>query len=118
MTLGNRIRQCRTARGLTLQQVGDTFGISRTSVSGWERDLARPDIEKLVELARLLGTSTDYLLVGRNPSTAANQDTWPFTRVSREEFEALPASERLIIEGYILRAVEDHRNKSRARSAA
>lgn len=118
MTIGQRIRECRTARGLTLQQVGDNFGINRTSVSGWERDLARPDLEKIVDLAQLLGTSTDYLLAGRTPSASRPTESWPFTRVSREEFEALPASERLIIEGYVLRAVEDHRAKSSARNAA
>lgn len=118
MTIGQRIRERRTARGLTLQQVGDNFGISRTSVSGWERDLARPDLDKIVDLAQLLGTTTDYLLAGRMPSLSTAVDPWPFTRVSREEFDALPGSERLIIEGYVLRAVEDHRVKSNTRSAA
>jgi len=62
MTLGNRIRDKRKAKGLTLQQLGDVFGISRSSVSDWERGATRPDPAKLVRLADALGTTVEYLL--------------------------------------------------------
>lgn len=62
MSLGKFIRERRKARGLTLQQVGDVFGIGRASVSDWESDKTRPDPTKLAKLATVLGTSTDVLL--------------------------------------------------------
>ncbi len=40
--LNERIRALRLAKGLTLQQVGDVFGISRASVSAWENGVAKP----------------------------------------------------------------------------
>lgn len=62
--LNERIRALRLAKGLTLQQVGDVFGISRASVSAWESGLAKPDATKLVRLAELLETSLSNLLEG------------------------------------------------------
>lgn len=62
MALGDRIRQKRKERKLTLQQVGDAFGITRSSVSDWESGKTRPDQDKLPKLAVLLGTSIDELL--------------------------------------------------------
>lgn len=67
--LSERIRQLRLAKGLTLQQVGDAFGISRSSVSAWESGVAKPDASKLVRLAELLDTQLDYLLAA-SPSLA------------------------------------------------
>lgn len=62
--LNERIRALRLAKGLTLQQVGDVFGISRASVSAWESGVAKPDANKLVRLAELLETSLSILLDG------------------------------------------------------
>lgn len=62
MTLGSRIRAQRKARGLTLQQLGDVFGISRSSVSEWESDRSQPANDKLVRLADVLGTTVADLL--------------------------------------------------------
>lgn len=62
--IGTRIRALRTAKKLTLQQVADTFGISRASVSEWESGRSKPDANKLAKLAELLETSVIYLLEG------------------------------------------------------
>lgn len=62
MTLGKRIREKRKAKHMSGQQLGDVFGISRSSVSDWERDATRPDSDKLVRLAAALDTSVEYLL--------------------------------------------------------
>jgi SOS-response transcriptional repressor LexA len=62
MELGERIRQERKKHKLTLQQVGDVFGISRSSVSDWESGKTRPDQDKLPGLATLFGITVDDLL--------------------------------------------------------
>lgn len=64
-TMGERIRELRKKRDLTLQQVGDEFGINRSSVSAWETNSSRPDPEKLSKLAFVLGTTVEYLLTGK-----------------------------------------------------
>lgn len=62
MTLGDRIREKRKAKGMTLQQLGNVFGITRSSVSDWERGETRPGSSKLVRLAEVLDSSVEELL--------------------------------------------------------
>ncbi len=64
--LNERIRALRLAKGLTLQQVGDVFGISRASVSNWEAGHAHPDPRKIERLAKLFDTSVQFLLSGKH----------------------------------------------------
>lgn len=70
-TLGSRIKFARGLRkGLTQAVIAKHFEIDRVSVTQWEGDTTRPDPDKIPELARLLGTTIDWLLegVGAPPS--------------------------------------------------
>ncbi|AEI71141.1 hypothetical protein [EBPR siphovirus 5] len=61
-TIGNRLAELRAERGLTLQDVADRTGLSKTHV--WELEAGRtrnPSIDTAVRLARALGVSLDYL---------------------------------------------------------
>nr|WP_279613363.1 LexA family transcriptional regulator [Burkholderia gladioli] len=73
--MGSIIREKRKAQGLTLQQVGDVFGISRSAVASWERGDTRPDQDKLPALARLLKTSIAFLLSGDRRHDVGAPDT-------------------------------------------
>ena len=64
--LNERLKNLRLAKGLTLQQVGDAFGISRSSVSSWESGTNQPDPRKLEKLATLFGTTVHFLVTGQN----------------------------------------------------
>lgn len=70
MSLGKRIREKRKERGLTLQQLGDVFGVTRSSVSDWESGKTRPDQDKLVKLAQVLGTTLQDLLSDNGQKSA------------------------------------------------
>jgi transcriptional regulator with XRE-family HTH domain len=72
--LNERIRALRLAKGLTLQQVGDVFGISRASVSNWEAGHAQPDPRKIERLAALFDTSVQFLLSGQDLPPLASPD--------------------------------------------
>ena len=72
--LNERIRALRLAKGLTLQQVGDVFGISRASVSNWEAGHAQPDPRKIERLAQLFDTSVQFLLSGQDLPALASPD--------------------------------------------
>ncbi len=75
--LNERIRALRLAKGLTLQQVGDVFGISRTSVSNWETGHSQPDPRKIERLAQLFDTSVQFLLSGAHtPAPIENESTF------------------------------------------
>lgn len=62
MTLGEKIYQLRTQRGLSQEMLGLQLGVSRQSVSKWETDQSVPDLEKVIALSELFEVSTDYLL--------------------------------------------------------
>lgn len=64
--LNERLKNLRLAKGMTLQQVGDAFGISRSSVSSWESGTNQPDPRKLEKLADLYGTSVNFIVTGQN----------------------------------------------------
>ena len=62
--LGSRIRQLREKRQLRQADVASALRLSAQAVSKWERGENAPDIAILVQLARLLGVSVEWLLVG------------------------------------------------------
>ena len=70
--LNERIRKLRLAKGMTLQQVGDVFGISAASVSSWEKGINFPDARKLKKLAETLGVSVNELV---NPEAGNANDS-------------------------------------------
>lgn len=78
--LNERLKNLRLAKGLTLQQVGDSFGISKVSVSTWESGKTNPGRNRLEKLADLYGTSVQFLVTGFEGETFSrtNSDCVPF----------------------------------------
>ena len=73
--LNERLKNLRLAKGLTLQQVGDSFGISKVSVSTWESGKTNPGRKRLEQLAELYGTSIQFLVTGiDNEKFGTNND--------------------------------------------
>ena len=62
MTIGQKIVQLRTSKGISQEQLAETLGVSRQSVSKWEMDQALPQIDKVLQLSTLFSVSTDELL--------------------------------------------------------
>jgi len=62
MTIGQKITQLRTAADISQEQLSETLGVSRQSVSKWETDQALPQIDKVLQIAELFNISTDELL--------------------------------------------------------
>lgn len=60
--IGQRIRELRLGRGLTLQEVATVLGVTRASVSKWEQGHSHPEFSRLEELARLFGVPAAHLL--------------------------------------------------------
>ena len=60
--IGNRIRALRLERGLTQSEFADLLCISFQAVSNWERGIASPDLDNIVRIAELFGTTVDELL--------------------------------------------------------
>lgn len=61
--LGEKLRDLRKQRGLTLEKLADSAGLSKSYL--WElenRESQRPSAEKLTALADVLGVATSYFL--------------------------------------------------------
>lgn len=63
MTLGDKLAKLRRDANYTQEQLADTLGVSRQSVSKWESDLAYPETDKLVKICQMFNCSSDYLLL-------------------------------------------------------
>ncbi len=51
MTLGEKIKELRKARGLSQEELAEQINVSRQAVSKWELDLSLPDIDN-IEIGR------------------------------------------------------------------
>jgi transcriptional regulator with XRE-family HTH domain len=60
--MGDRLRQARAARGLSLRQLAETLGVSPSLISQVETGRAKPSVNTLYALANELGISLDTLL--------------------------------------------------------
>lgn len=60
--IGKRIKELRTERKMTQEQLADLVGVSFQAVSKWENGIALPDITLVPRLARIFGVTTDELL--------------------------------------------------------
>lgn len=62
--MGERIRQARSAKRLTQQNLADALNISVQSVSQWETGRNQPETDRLIALADILGKPWDWLKTG------------------------------------------------------
>ena len=90
MKFGERIKELRTGKGLTLEQLAQATGSSKSYI--WElenKDPPRPSAEKLSEIATSLGVTVDYL-IGRDEQTLAQAEDKAFFR----DYSELPEPTR------------------------
>lgn len=62
MILADKIINERKKLGWSQEELADKLGVSRQSVSKWEGAQSVPDLQRILEMSRLFGVSTDYLL--------------------------------------------------------
>lgn len=63
--LGPRIAALRRRAGLSQAELADRLKISPSAVGMYEQGRREPSVETLVEMSRLFGISTDFLLTGK-----------------------------------------------------
>lgn len=61
-TVADRIHNLRTGKHWTQEHLAQLTGLSATWICHFECGRRNPTIGKLAELAKVLGTTTDYLL--------------------------------------------------------
>lgn len=56
-----RLRELRTERKITIQELGKEIGVSHPTISRWENCLREPSLANAKEVAKFFNVSTDYL---------------------------------------------------------
>lgn len=70
MEIGERLRQLRTGRNMTLLDVKERTGLSVSHLSDIERGRARPSLDAIEALARCYGIGLADLMTGVDPLVA------------------------------------------------
>ena len=68
--LGFKIAEKRKTLGMTQIEFAEKMHVTRQTVSRWEAGTVLPDIDKIGEIADILGVSCDYLLKDEATETA------------------------------------------------
>ena len=90
LQIGQRLKNLRLKNGLEQSELADKMGYkSFTTISKWESGTNLPNGRKLVTLAKLLNTTSDYILYGDDPqqlnSYSAISDIYNQLEQSRQE---------------------------------
>lgn len=64
MDIGNQIKERRQRLGLSQEELAERLYVSRATVSHWETSKTLPDVQSMLLLANLFGTTIDVLVRG------------------------------------------------------
>ena len=62
MTFGERIKSARISKNLTQRQLADMINSKHNSVSDWENDKSKPDVDTLELICGVLEITPNYIL--------------------------------------------------------
>ncbi|MBQ8193271.1 MAG: helix-turn-helix transcriptional regulator [Bacilli bacterium] len=74
--IGKRVRELRIEKEMSQQELGLAIGVTKVSICGYENGTRIPNLEKLIKLADVLETTTDYLLGREIPITNEENKTY------------------------------------------
>lgn len=76
---GDRLARLRRSRGWKQKELAARMREKSNQISKWERGTYEPRFSVVVNLAAVLGTSTDYLLAGKEEHVEPDRlaDLWP-----------------------------------------
>lgn len=62
MRFSDKVIELRKSRGMSQEDLAEKLNVSRQAVSRWESGTAMPDANNILQLSKLFGVTTDYLL--------------------------------------------------------
>ncbi|GAA3941133.1 helix-turn-helix domain-containing protein [Microbacterium soli] len=92
LTIGRRIRQLRTARGMTLDDLAGLVGRAPSQLSMFETGKREPKLTLLQSIARALGTTIDALLEGEPLDERSTMEIALERAMKGQTFQALGIS--------------------------
>ncbi|MFL0365728.1 helix-turn-helix domain-containing protein [Pseudobacillus sp. 179-B 2D1 NHS] len=102
-TFGERLKNIRKAKDLTQKELADAVDIDQSSISYFERNKKKPDMDTLKKIADILNVSADYLLLRTNsPVDYSPEQSHLIKKLNANPFitpEELKENYRFVIEG-------------------
>lgn len=89
MSLGNRLRSAREAKGLEPSQVAQRLGITEGAVRHHENGTRTPKSQTIALYSRLYGVSMDWIMRGAGPGPNPSEDA-----AFRDLWEAIPDEQK------------------------
>lgn len=82
---GKRLKQLRISKGLTQEELGRAVNVTKVSICCYEKNNRTPNIETLLDLSKVLGTTPNYLL-GSEVVATVNEDPETYdVHISKED---------------------------------
>ena len=84
MIFADKLITLRKKAGWSQEELAEQLGVTRQSVSKWESAQSVPDIDKILQMSRLFGVTTDYLLKDDQgePEYTPDDEVSPLPRVT------------------------------------
>lgn len=74
MDFGDKLKQLRTAQGLSQEQLAEKIGVSRQAITKWETKKGLPDIENMVILSEIFKMTLDELVLQESQRLTAEKN--------------------------------------------
>lgn len=103
LKIADNLVRLRHAKKITQQQLTDFVGVTKASVSKWEKDISKPDITILPVIAAYFGVTIDEL-IGYVPELSKEQIQRIYIRFSNDfatrEYKEVESELKLLIKKY------------------
>lgn len=96
-SLGNRIKDARKNAGLKQSDIAELLNIKNTTVSNWEKDISKPDIDTIEYLCELFNVSANYFI-----ADMASKEVLSFSEKEHiKKYRSLEALDKKAVDGLI-----------------
>lgn len=69
-----RLKVLLKSKGMTIQDLADKLGTSRTAIDVWREDVRMPSFSNIVKLSEILDTSCDFIMKGEERGLTEDED--------------------------------------------
>ena len=87
MNFNEKLKALRKERHITQEELGESLHVSRQAISKWESGDSMPEIEKIVELARIYQVSLDDLLLNKTDVQRLSEENSPQDAVKTNQWD-------------------------------
>ena len=85
MIRGDRLKDLRKNRDMSQDELANMVGVSKSSISCYEKGTRTPSLETILDFMHLFGVTSDYLIGCDNLIKIVEDDVEVYTTLSNEE---------------------------------